>query len=449
MPFDVNSEAIDAVDWYVQRPAQSSKLTHSRSKAPIGPRESWPLALKCLVNSCVLPMSHCSAIFWGSELTVIENSAWNKARDGLDGQGTSALRSYKAEAISTIQRVVRGRTVKVGKDHALSGKSSTSSHHTFADAKFFLQSINDEDQESQVLLSTLLDENGNRQGVLAQLMQNNTVEKFTALEGLDKLASSNPAKKDESKFGSDKPNGRTHGKQKDAMQTQLFQRFAELLPNGLAILDKDLEAIFVNDGFFRLTTNKMANEFRAWPESIHPNDYDRVMAAYRKAFSLREDLRIEFRCTSEATGEEGEWRLFLFRPLSQDPEAGFICAVVDITEIKQAQLAQEKAATEAQERKEQQERFIDMVSHEIRNPLSAVMHLAEEVKDVTREIGLSHEDIKDQVSDITDAADTILLCVAHQNTLVDDILSFSKLDSMMLSLVPHGMSVFIHSRPAY
>lgn len=67
------------------------------------------------------------------------------------------------------------------------------------------------------------------------------------------------------------------------------------------------------------------------------------------------------------------------------------------------------------------------------------MHLAEEVKDVTREIGATHDDLKDQITDILDAADTILLCVSHQNTLVDDILSFSKLDSMMLSLVPRGM----------
>jgi hypothetical protein len=60
------------------------------------------------------------------------------------------------------------------------------------------------------------------------------------------------------------------------------------------------------------------------------------------------------------------------------------------------------------------------------------------VRDVTKEIGAAHEDLKDQVADILDAAETILLCVSHQNTLVDDILSFSKLDSMMLSLVPRG-----------
>jgi PAS domain-containing protein/NTP pyrophosphatase (non-canonical NTP hydrolase) len=309
---------------------------------------------------------------------------------------------------------------------------------TLSDAAMFLANLPDGETDTQLLLSTLVDANGARQGVFAQLVQDNTVEKYTALDGLDRLASRNPARSTRD-WGPDNINDEPNPKQPDGMQTQLFQRFAELLPNGLAILDKGLEAIFVNDGFFKLTTNKKANEFRAWPESIHPEDYDRVMTAYRKAFAKREDLRIEFRCAGEAQSEDSEWRLFLFRPLNEDTEAGFICAVVDITEIKQAQISQEKAATEAQERKGQQERFIDMVSHEIRNPLSAVMHLAEEVKELTREIETEHEDLKGKTSEILDAADTILLCVTHQNTLVDDILSFSKLDSMMLSLVPHGM----------
>ena len=257
------------------------------------------------------------------------------------------------------------------------------------------------------------------------------------IDGLDKLTQTSQGRqvKDSQTQQSPSPAGTN---QVDHKQTQLFQRFAELLPTGLAILDSEAEAIFVNDGFFKLTTNKIQNEFRAWPESIHPDDYEHVMTAYREAFSSRQELRCEFRCAVSATGEEGEWRLFLLRPLSDEADAGFIAAIVDITEIKQAQLTQERAAIEAQERKEQQERFIDMVSHEIRNPLSAVLHLAEEVREVTQEIGTTHEDLKEQVADILDAAETILLCVSHQNTLVDDILSFSKLDSMMLSLVPRG-----------
>lgn len=263
------------------------------------------------------------------------------------------------------------------------------------------------------------------------------------IDGLDKLTQNHKGR--QVKDSQTQQNSRSPSSQVDSMQTQLFQRFAELLPNGLAILDSEAEAIFVNDGFFKLTTNKVQNEFRAWPESIHPGDYDRVISAYRQAFSNREELRCEFRCATSATGEEGEWRLFLLRPLSDEPDAGFISAIVDITEIKQAQLTQERAATEAQERKEQQERFIDMVSHEIRNPLSAVLHLAEEVREVTKEIGSTHEDLKEQVADILDAADTILLCVSHQNTLVDDILSFSKLDSMMLSLVPRRMCLAVYA----
>lgn len=259
------------------------------------------------------------------------------------------------------------------------------------------------------------------------------------IDGLDKLSRDHPGRQLKAQEAQE---GHKYSKsqQADASQASLFLRFAELLPNGLAILDKDAEAVFVNDAFFKLTTNKGQNEFRAWPESIHPDDYDTVMTAYRRTFESRESLQIEFRCdVVEPTDIVGEqWRLFLLKPLSEDPQAGFISAIIDITDIKQAQLTQEKAAHEAQERKEQQERFIDMVSHEIRNPLSAVLHLAEEVKEVTREIAAGHDDIKDQVADILDAADTILLCVSHQNTLVDDILSFSKLDSMMLSLVPRG-----------
>jgi PAS domain S-box-containing protein len=294
-----------------------------------------------------------------------------------------------------------------------------------------------EDGGSQVLLSTILDSDGSRQGVLAQLLENHSVEKYMPIEGLDKMSRQKPGRQVKREETQQKGE---HSKtqQADSMQTSLFQRFAELLPNGLAILDQDAEAIFVNDAFFKLTTNKGQNEFRAWPESIHPHDYEHVMAEYRKAFEKRSELQIEFRCDVAEPDEQREeqWRLFLLKPLSEHSEAGYISAVIDITDIKQAQLTQEKAAQEAKDRKEQQERFIDMVSHEIRNPLSAVLHLAEEVKEVTREIANSHEDIREQVADILDAADTILLCVSHQNTLVDDILSFSKLDSMMLSLVP-------------
>lgn len=383
-------------------------------------------------------MPHCSAIFWGQDLVVIHNLAWEKARGGLDGQATLARDSYGHEALGTLRTVLRGRTVKVGK-HQTTTMFPASSQLTLLAARYFLKDFAD-DHDTQLLISTILDEGGTRQGVLAQLLENRPVDRYMPIEGIDELSRQKPGRKLKDNESQQKGKHNSKTEQADSMQTNMFQRFAELLPNGLAILDQDAEAIFVNDGFFKLTTNKGNNEFRSWPESIHPDDYEDVMAAYRKAFESRTELQIEFRCDvaepEEMKSKGEQWRLFLLKPLSEDADAGFISAVIDITDIKHAQLTQEKAANDAKERKEQQERFIDMVSHEIRNPLSAVLHLAEEVREITREIGAQHEDIHDQVADILDAADTILLCVSHQNTLVDDILSFSKLDSMMLSLVP-------------
>ena len=260
---------------------------------------------------------------------------------------------YPDEALTSLQKALEGRTLKVG-EHSHSALVYIAGPHTRLACRTFLPSAPEWGPDATVLLSTLLDEKGDRKGVLAQLLHN------LPLAGIDGLARKKLGR--QTKLGGNQqPSANDSEQQVDAKQTQLFQRFAELVPNGLAILDSDAEAVFVNDGFFALTTNKTSKDFRAWPQSIDPIDYDTVMTAYRKAFSLRQELRVEFRCASEAPADEREWRLFLLRPLSEEPEAGFICAVVDITEIKQAQLTQEKAAIEARDRKEQQERFIDMV----------------------------------------------------------------------------------------
>ncbi|MGG6496404.1 UNVERIFIED_CONTAM: hypothetical protein NY603_26140, partial [Bacteroidetes bacterium 56_B9] len=89
----------------------------------------------------------------------------------------------------------------------------------------------------------------------------------------------------------------------------------------------------------------------------------------KEAFSSQQQLRTEFR----ARGEPHPWRLLLLTPLddynlqhvSLREKGGFICSIVDISSEKSAELNERKAAQQARERKEQQERFIDMISHEI------------------------------------------------------------------------------------
>jgi signal transduction histidine kinase len=64
------------------------------------------------------------------------------------------------------------------------------------------------------------------------------------------------------------------------------------------------------------------------------------------------------------------------------------------------------------------------------------LHCAEDILDLVKSEPKIPRECQDQINE---AADTITLCVAHQKNIVDDILSFSKLDSSMLSLAPRSV----------
>ncbi|KUI54506.1 Peroxide stress-activated histidine kinase mak2 [Cytospora mali] len=429
--FDLNAEYLAQKDW---------------SDTLLGPRNKWPLPLRNYVN-LIEALPHPAAVFWGPHLSIIHNIAWGSAANYDDGQSAPAADWYQGEARGSLQSALTGRTVRVA-------------------GSFFFRNMPHHAPDAPVLICPLLDENGHRQGVFAQLLHNSLPHRSLDNELLGRSTSSagprphrsqNNELLDKSEQDQEnilnkvsQPSGTLSdvvdspsNDHMDSKQSQLFQRFAELLPTGLAILDHNAEAVFVNDQFFHLTTKKSSHEFRSWPESIDPRDYDRVMTQYREAFGERQEIKVEFRCVIGDDAENpdgddsknGNWRMFFLKPLDAAKNAGYICAVVDISELKSAEQAQERAAQDAKDRKQQQERFIDMVSHEIRNPLSAVLHLAEEIKQTVK--STEWPDINsEQAAEIIDAADTILICVSHQNVLVDDILAFSKLDSMMLSLAP-------------
>lgn len=86
-----------------------------------------------------------------------------------------------------------------------------------------------------------------------------------------------------------------------------------------------------------------------------------------------------------------------------------------------------------------------MVSHEIRNPLSAILQSADGVLSCLESVGLPilHEGMtltNDHVETVVDSAQTIILCAQHQKRIVDDILTLSKLDSNLLIISPDKVS---------
>ncbi|KAJ5328749.1 hypothetical protein N7452_009139 [Penicillium brevicompactum] len=213
------------------------------------------------------------------------------------------------------------------------------------------------------------------------------------------------------------------------------QELADMLPTGLAILNQNDESIMVNRRFRELMTCSSASSFECWSQSIHPDDFDRIATAYFETSRSKHALRIEFRTRSRIP----LWRVLMLAPLDEIDmhrlnlsNGGFICTIADITHEKTAELLQVEIAREAQERKQQQERFIDMISHEVRNPLSAILHCTEDILEAVQ----NQESSGVPVADIAQAVETISFCVAHQKKIVDDVLTFSKLDASMLTLSP-------------
>lgn len=157
--------------------------------------------------------------------------------------------------------------------------------------------------------------------------------------------------------------------------------------------------------------------------------------------------------------------------LNADGSVGYaVIWITDISSHKAVERTLDAKVKKALERKRQQENFgehpqpnpasdwsvnldtVDAICHEIRNPASAMLHCAEEIATYLQDclnatadtIGSSvttlatptHLQVPDWLRSSLDAAQTIVNCVNHQQSIVDDVLTMSKLDSGLLAFSP-------------
>lgn len=118
---------------------------------------------------------------------------------------------------------------------------------------------------------------------------------------------------------------------------------------------------------------------------------------------------------------------------------GILGCLTDISRQKWAEGFQKRKMLEAVELKRQQENFIDITSHEMRNPLSAIIQCADMISTSLTEFEAGPKDLtipREVVDSHVDAAQTIILCAQHQKRIIDDILIFSKLESDLLFITP-------------
>lgn len=224
-----------------------------------------------------------------------------------------------------------------------------------------------------------------------------------------------------------------------------FTRMAEFVPVGMFIASSEGVINYCNDSWFEIT-RVPPNNMDDWMNFVMEEDITKVKQLWHDIVENKQQLSAEFRFKAPWTdrnGTRGETWVILSAYPERDDIGNLKSVFGSITNIstqKWAEGLQKRKTEEAVEMKRQQENFIDMTSHEMRNPLSAILQCADEI---ILSLGEKKKDMATHgVTDLSlcddniDAAHTIALCAQHQKRIVDDILTLSKLDSALLMVTP-------------
>ncbi|TKA49924.1 hypothetical protein B0A55_13328, partial [Friedmanniomyces simplex] len=237
-----------------------------------------------------------------------------------------------------------------------------------------------------------------------------------------------------------------------------FRRMAESAPQGMYMFDAEGKTLHVNDRYLAMlgeTREQHATrrpDGDDWRDQVHPEDLDRFIQSWDIIMQKKTPITIEYRLkkpwksVDDTTGQDLEGETWLLANAFPDIGAdGEVIAVMGwLTDVSHRRMAEKLLAqrlNDALENKRQTEAFIDMTSHEMRNPLSAILQSADSIVStltatVMPIVGGNVSVSSETADEIVDAAQTIILCAQHQKRIVDDILTLSKLDASLLVISP-------------
>lgn len=211
----------------------------------------------------------------------------------------------------------------------------------------------------------------------------------------------------------------------------------------IAVCDDQGRIIYGNDVYREYVPGSGdATVPQPWWDVIPESHTSLARDAYRRLMEEHEKVTFEipFRKVDKDSGsvtDETRWVLISAYPeLDEHGQVAYMTGcLTDINHLKLAEQIQGARALDAEESKRKLEHFIDMTSHEMRNPLSAIVHSAEEI--LSSLCGDRAQELANTATaDAVEAAETIIHCADHSTRIVDDILLVSKLDSGLLNITP-------------
>ncbi|KAK9786616.1 hypothetical protein SCARD494_11107 [Seiridium cardinale] len=227
-----------------------------------------------------------------------------------------------------------------------------------------------------------------------------------------------------------------------------FTRMAEFAPVAMFIANNEGLITYCNDMWWEITQRPRDNYFvDAWMDEVNDEDRPALEEAWQHLTKQKIAITIEFRfkrSREESGNVIDNWVLMSAYPenFADGSIKEIFGCMTNISQQKLAEQIQDQRRQEAVELKRQQENFIDITSHEMRNPLSAILQCADEISGLLgtykskKDFNLDVENLKVALEACREAANTITLCASHQKRIVDDILTLSKLDSQLLLVTP-------------
>ncbi|PSK56792.1 Hybrid signal transduction histidine kinase K [Elsinoe australis] len=183
----------------------------------------------------------------------------------------------------------------------------------------------------------------------------------------------------------------------------------------------------------------------SWKVDVHPDDLEEATEEWARACAGTSKGSFEWRnLRYPLTGDEDKDVIYLrsstFAELDENGKMKTLTGLLMDRSIEVAHERITNARMEAAlEEKRAQEYFMDMVSHEMRNPLNAMIQCAEEALELLTSPDTTAKPTmvdKATAEDCVAVINTILYCGRHQKEIIDDVLTLSKLDANLLTICP-------------
>ncbi|GAM87644.1 hypothetical protein ANO11243_056710 [Dothideomycetidae sp. 11243] len=233
---------------------------------------------------------------------------------------------------------------------------------------------------------------------------------------------------------------RAEAMERAAASERRFSRFAELANVAMWIMDPSGRMQYCNLEWFKICGLPVTDPVNvSWQDVLPVHDLAVADQHWKSVTGTQKPTTFEVRSRRPRSDSSYGETWFLVSAYAEVDSEGRVTALAgtlaDISSFKWAEQIQQTRLDEAIEAKRQQENFIDITSHEIRNPLGAVIHCADSVLDVLQQLSVlvTHKDV---IQSGLDAVQTIITCCIHQQRIIEDTLTMSKLDSKLLTILP-------------